>query len=162
MSEGPRRENIVMARYHDLVHQGKIWQVGYSTPDGAPLADDGNWDMLVRVPIGKAVHMVHRHWCEGLAQSYIYEAPTYSAGTSLVPTNHNRYEDDAESGVTVLGAPTVTAVGLALVDGLWMDWAIPIDFSAELVLKGGVDYLYRLTARAATLRSSIDLAWYVE
>jgi hypothetical protein len=43
-----------------------------------------------------------------------------------------------------------------------MDWAIPIDFSAELVLKGGVDYLYRLTARAATLRSSIDLAWYVE
>ena len=160
----PRRDNIVtsLGFRHQKVHEGLLYQAHLATADGAPLADDASMDVLLFVPpsIKFGAHVIHQMWCEGLSQSYIYEAPTVTVeGTPILPINHKRNSANVAQ-LQVFSAPTIAAVGTPLLPGSWADWALPIEYEEEHILAPDTYYLYRVTARAATLRASTDLVWY--
>lgn len=148
-------------------HSGDSYVVDHYTADGAPLADDASLELWLSVGAGCYPHLVWSSWAEGLAQVYIYEAPTVSAeGTPITPTQRNRNSANA-SAVTVKHTPTVTGTGTALRSGVNIGAGSGGQSEherargqQEMLLKPGTTYLLRLTARANNIHAGLTLNWY--
>lgn len=146
-----------------ILRAGRSFRVNYVTPDAAPIADDANFDIWVSVPAElTVVPVMWRFWSAGLAQGYVYEGPTVTdEGTALTPINLNR-TSDVEATLIVKHTPTVTGPGTALYDGDWYGGTYvqeTLQIVQGMVLAPSTTYLFRQTARAATLRMGFNINW---
>ncbi len=155
---------------HAMIHAGRMYHADYNVADGSPVADNASVDVWISVPAACYPHIVASYWSEGLAQGYIYEAPTVDpSGTPLAILNRNR-ASTSESVLAVSHTPTVGAVGDPLHNGDWMGQAntpgpggpgaARNGGGKELILNASTTYLYRITAREANIRLGIEMDWY--
>jgi hypothetical protein len=137
-----------------------------ATADGAALGDDANLDMIVEVPAGSSPHMNWRLWCEGPAQMYVYEAPSYSGGSAVPSYNLDR-DDGRTSALVLKQGVTVTTPGTAIINGSWVgssvaQGSIPASRKGpqDMILKPGTNYLFRITSRGLDQHAEIEMTWF--
>ncbi len=163
---------VTIPSEHKRVHDGWTFFVDRFLDEGAELGDDASMDLWVSVPAGVVPHMTWGFWSGGLAQSYVYENPTVSAeGTAVTRENRNRNSVNAAATI-VKHTPTVSNAGTRLHGGTWHGSAdIPgpegpgdggSRAAQELELKSGNTYLFRITARTASILAGSELNWYEE
>lgn len=148
---------------HLNTHLGITFEAGYVF---AAVANDGNADLLVRVPAGKVAHTVSEGASGGEAYGFIYEDVVTSAvGTQLTVKNKNRASANVAS-VTVYRGPTVTGVGTELHQGYspggtgGNSQGSTTERRDEFILREGY-YLFRTTNKAGQAKTLFtELRWY--
>jgi len=131
------------------------------------LGAGNNLDYVIETPSGAAAPRVHITTSSIHADTspllvYLYEAPTYSGGTPVVPLNRERENTRAAQSV-LKEAPTVTAVGTRLMarliaGTLQAGGQVPSE-ETEWMLKKGTAYLIRFVNNAvgvANLTADIE------
>ncbi len=164
--DGAWRERVplVVDEDHQHVHEGITYHSNYSTPDATPIADNASLDMWVSVPADLTPNVVWGFFSGGMAQTYIYEAPTVSGEGTLVTPINRRRDSSNTAGMVTRHTPTVSDVGTPLHDGDWQgsgrSGQDKSRATQELILKPRTTYLWRLTARANNIAATIELDWY--
>lgn len=162
----------IITSAHAKVHEGKVFYASNGTDDGSALADDANFDILIKVPADVTPHFVWATWCEGLSQHSFFETPTITDdGDAVTAFDQNR--DTANSAaVKIFKAPSISSGGTAIVDGKWRgnsagggqpgsgNVAASDSNTREIILKAETNYLIRITARDGDLRAFVEMFWY--
>ncbi len=134
---------------HHETHEGDAYAIATFVD---PVADEASLDIGVLTPAGgKWGHFVAEVDFLGMCELYIYEAPTYTGGTSITPRNRNRnYADN--SIMTAVSGPTVSAVGTELVKSKAGSGTNnktvrtgQVRSQAEWILRADTKYLFRVT-----------------
>ena len=151
---------------HSKVHQGVTFQSSFKTPDGSPLADDANLDILMVV--GDLIpHLTFRPQCGADAEILLYELTTVSSnGTRLADANMDRNSGNGPAMATY-HTPTVTTVGNLLYNeflpggtgGNSQGGTVREDTEREL--RVGTINLLRLTNRGGNAQPASEVVqWY--
>lgn len=157
--------SIVLRLAHMHVHEGRMYEVSYKTPDGSQLADNGSLDFLFRP------NSAHCHFSFGVIAAnpievLFYESPTITnVGTSLSVVGLNRIRTISPASVSYR-EPTVSAVG-NLLQNTFQVWGLapltPAFPEIPWILKMNTDYLIRTTNRAGSAQDvGIVIQWFEE
>jgi hypothetical protein len=147
------------------IHDGRMYEVSYKTPDGSPLADDSSFDFLFRPG------SVHCHFSFGpiaanpLEVSFYEGSTIANVGTSLNVVGMNRDRSLPPAG-TGYRSPDVSAVGNLLNNTLHVWGLSPLTpgFPTPLwILAKNTDYLIRLINRSGSAQDvGIVIQWFEE
>lgn len=150
---------------HMHVHDGRMFEVSYKTPDASPLADNAALDFLFRS------NTAHCHFSFGPiaanpVEVIFYESPTITnVGTSLSVVGLNRIRSVPPAAVAY-HTPTVGAVGNQLqIDlSVWGLAALTPAFpEVPWVLRLNTDYLVRVINRAGSAQDiGMIMQWFEE
>jgi hypothetical protein len=163
---------VVINVPHHEVHESEMFMASRKSPDGAPIADDANLDILFRVGAAVNAHTVMAIAAGGDAELSLYENPTVTLdGTPLARVNMDRSRVRIATSLA-FHTPTIGAVGTLLFNffspgGTGGNSAGGTGIIArpgtEWILRAGVDYLLRSINRAGNAQPMSDLIqWYEE
>lgn len=160
------RALVVIQTEHAHLHNGEMYEASILLSEAGAIADNANADMLIQLTT--PAHTIIGAACGGDAEVFVYENPTFSAaGTALTAYNKNRISSNTSSAV-VTHTPTITVVGTKLFERFMPGGKAAVaqgisdgSYGHERILKGGNDYLIRVTNRAGTAQAiSINLEFY--
>ena len=151
---------------HHKVHEGDSFQSSYKSPDGSPIADNANLDLLLVVGAVRP-HLTFEGACGGDAELLLYEETVASAnGTRNADANMDRNNLSGPTMATY-NTPTVTTAGNQLVDHLQPGGTKnqatggTTRQNTEWILRVNTTYLLRLTNRAGSAQPcSLTVQWY--
>lgn len=157
---------------HHEIHESETWIVSSKSADGAPIADNGNFDLLFRVGAGINAHATGALAAGGDAEFLLYENPTATLdGTPIARVAMDRSNVQVATSVGFV-APTIGAVGTQLFQffspgGTGGNSAGGVGSIArpntEWILRAGQDYLWRGINRAGNAQPMAGLVqWYEE
>lgn len=155
---------------HGQVHAGNAYSVFVRI---ASLASGSTADFSLTIPSEAYVHFQTASLTgDGSADLDVYEGSTITKGAAVMsPKNRNRFRADALGLSSVLTFSNVTAVttlgtvvdGDSLYGGNSRAAVGRLSDENEWVLLDGVEYLFRVTGRAATgFNGTLRLFWYEE
>lgn len=155
---------VVQQFPHHQVHEGEMHQ--YTYPPTA-LANGSNLDIRFvannLAPTTRTPHPVIEVDSTSETWIYLYESPTFSApGTQQTVNNRNRNSSIVPAS-TVWLAPTVSNVGTLLsawIHGSGVTVGGSTRESLEWDAGSGLEYLYRLSSKAASNDVCARLIWY--
>lgn len=156
---------VVIKLSHMYVHDGRMYEASYKTPDGSPLADNANLDILFR-PGAANCHFSFGPVAANPIEILFYENTTVTnVGTSLGAVGLNRIRTLPQAA-TVYRGPTISTVGDLLQNDLQV-WGIapytPSIGEVPWLLRPNTDYLLRITNRAGSAQDvGIVVQWYEE
>lgn len=162
-------DNAVILYPHHEIHEGRMFEVSYKTPDGSPLAD--NATILIRLLTGvQECHTVFGGNVGGDAQGELLEAPTINTpGAAMTEWNMNRTSPHSATAQAFLD-PTITG-GALLFDafipggtgGNASGGSGAVRLGTEWILRPSTEYVIRLTNRAGNAQpASLAVQWYEE
>jgi len=145
---------VVTSQHHEMLHEGKFWQVSGQTT----LGSGASYDLLIQV--GSIPLHLHKDTIASLSLDLLlYEGTTFSAaGTAVTPVNPRRVAHSITHVSTWTHTPTVTDVGTLLYTR-----SLAVDRQAgdaagighEFILAANTDYLLRATSNAV----NNDVGW---
>lgn len=150
---------------HSRVHQGKFFSCGYMD---TAVASDADLDLILTTPANQFPHLRIAPAVAAEAEFYFYEGVSFADDGIAVPVyNHKRYSSRTFGGAVVAG-PTINSINDLLHEAVLPGGSQGAGtvgsahtFDEEWMLKGGEDYLIRLTNRSnAAERLSIGLSFY--
>ncbi len=154
----------IITTLHYKIHQGNAFAISTLVDN---VADGANLDFLIQVGSSE-LHITFEGSSEGLAWTFLYENPTFSAaGTTVTPLNRAR-DSSIVTTATVTTAPTVSDAGTALFSGLFPGGVgnKTVGGSAaernEWVLARNTNYLGRITNKAGATKDISFTATYYE
>lgn len=156
---------ITVLLSHAHVHDGRMYEVSYKTPDGSPLADNDNIDFLFR-PNASHSHFSFGSVAANPIEVLFYESSTITnVGTSLSVVGLNRIRTISPLSVAYR-TPTVSNVGNLLGARLQV-WGIspltPSFPETPWVLNMNTDYLIRVINRAGSAQDiGMIMQWFEE
>jgi len=157
---------VVISTEHERIHDGVMYEAGFLWSEVTAIADDASAEFLLQLTDG--AHAIFNIAAGGDAEVHFFENPTFSAAGDLVTVfNKNRFSSNTSSAVATAN-PTITDAGTALPKSFLPGGSGPHsgggsdgNYNHERVLKGGNDYLVRVTNRAgATKAISIGVEFY--
>lgn len=157
--------NVVTNLSHMHVHEGRMYEISYKTPDGSTLADNDNLDVLFR-PNTSCSHFAIGPIAANPIEILFYENVIISnVGTSLSVVGLNRQRSLPPASVGYI-SPTVSTVGDLLGTYLQVWGLSPLTAAfAEVpwLLRKNTDYLIRITNRSGSAQDvGIVIQWYEE
>lgn len=150
---------------HAKIHLGELFTSSYKNPDASPVADNANFDVLIITPADLSVNMTYEVTATGAYELAIYEDTTVTDnGTLLSRMNRNRILSHKKAKTLVYHTPTVTNVGLLLLNEASNGLLGGVNRGEkEWILKPSTRYLVRLINRAGSAQSmSTIVSWYEE
>ncbi len=155
----------VIDQAHVKTHEGEM----YVTGNIFSLASGANGDIIFTTGATKFIHIAAKFSSNAQGRFFMYEGPTFSGGTAIVPINTNRISTNTAQP-TLVHTPTVTAVGTLLHDdvvpggsggnaqgGSGGGYARGIEFN----LKASTSYLFRFTNDGnGTENTSTSIGFY--
>ena len=149
---------------HSRIHQGVMYVASHLI---ASLADGASFNVILTTPANDWPHIVPIPSLDGGADFYIYEAPTFTGGTSVLVINQNRNSANTCGG-TVVHTPTITDAGSPLLLSYHMAGGTGPQssgaeggFDREFTLKNSTSYLFRMTNQSGqTKRGGMVLNFY--
>ena len=148
-----------LGHLHKKVHDGDF----FSSSDIRTYNKGVNWDLIVSVGT-ITPHILFDVACTVGIEVYIYEAPTYTGGTSKSVLDHNRVTANTAT-VSVLDGATVTAVGtlltVLLIPGSNQSGGA-FGASIEWIFDENTDYLVRISSNNNSNRVQYNFNWYEE
>lgn len=157
---------LYMPSEHGMIHKGKMFYAGVIWGSGNEIANGASAQILIQVSSG--MHMVYDISCGGHAEVHIFRNPTFGPqGTTVNIFNKNEYYSTA-STATITHTPTVSVDGTELPPKILPGGVKTAgsggqdgSFSRELILKGGNDYLMRVTNISGAIQIvGIAMEWY--
>lgn len=155
--------SVIIPLAHMHVHEGRMYEVSYKTPDGSQLADNDNLDVLFR-PGTSHSHFSFGPIAANPVEILFYEAPTITNdGTGLSVVGLNRIRTVSPVSV-VFRTPTVGAVGNLLENTLQV-WGLspltPAFPEVPWILRLNTDYLIRIINRGGSAQDvGIVIQWF--
>lgn len=136
---------ITISSFHAKVHGGKSFLTHHLFN---AVADAANADLALTTGSGET-HTLISLVVEGKCDLFLYEAPTFTVGTSITPVNRNR-NSATTALATVVHTPTVTDVGTEIFHGFVAaggkhDPGSATEGFSEWGLKSSTKYLLRVT-----------------
>lgn len=149
---------------HNKTHEGRYFSGGYYN---SSLADTASQDIGVTVSSSNSFHCKFVASVGGNCTIDIYEGPTYTGGTSVTMSNHNR-SSSKSSDLTVVRGPTVTGTGTQFNSTMFAPGGDKhvgpggdFGFNNEIVLQKGKKYLFRVTnVSGGAIKMSVHLEGY--
>lgn len=157
--------SVVTSLPHMYVHEGRMYEISYKTPDGSQLADNDNLDFLFR-PNTSHSHFAFGAIAANPVEVQLYESPTITnVGTALSVVGLNRARTLSPVSVAYR-SPTVSAVGNLLETNLQV-WGLspltPAFSEVPWVLRENTDYLIRVINRAGSAQDvGMIIQWFEE
>lgn len=157
--------SVIVPLAHMHIHEGRMFEASYKTPDGNQLADNDSLDFLFRP------NTAHCHFSFGAIAAnpievLFYESPTNTnVGASLNVIGLNRIRTLSPAAVCYRD-PTISAVGNLLQNTLQVWGLSPLTSAfpeSPWVLRLNTDYLIRVTNRAGSAQDvGMVIQWFEE
>ena len=153
--------SVGISHIDDLVHEGKVFQAYLAgTIGSAEVAQ------IAITPPANGAHLNIKVVSEKIGVVTVTEAVTslaVASGASFTPVNRRRTGTPPSAASTVMTGYTganFTYSGGTLIDKEQIPTNGTLEYSQELVIKGAVPTVIKLTAGAASCDFSIKAVWY--